>query len=68
MSKRKSQRRSSRGWRLDRRAPGTAPSGKPKDKDWGECESCGQTLPLVHETGMCGPCTFGEASTIFGDW
>ena len=36
--------------------------------DWdGECFVCGKspTLPL---TGMCGPCTFGEADTAGGNW
>ena len=32
-----------------------------------ECEQCGAT-PVVRETGMCGPCTFGEADTIDGNW
>ena len=36
--------------------------------DWsGKCEMCGQS-PIVPVTGMCGPCTFGEADTIGGDW
>jgi hypothetical protein len=36
--------------------------------DWGgTCESCGAS-PIVPETGMCGPCTFGEASTAGGNW
>lgn len=32
-----------------------------------ECIVCGSvpTLPL---TGMCGPCTFGEADTANGEW
>lgn len=31
------------------------------------CENCGAvpTLPL---TGLCGPCTFGEAETAGGNW
>jgi hypothetical protein len=36
--------------------------------DWKKgCEVCGQkpTLPL---TGLCGPCTFGEADTAGGNW
>lgn len=33
----------------------------------GECEVCGQS-PTVPLTGMCGPCTFGEAETIGGNW
>ena len=33
----------------------------------GECVVCGQS-PVVLATGMCGPCTFGEAETIGGNW
>jgi hypothetical protein len=36
--------------------------------DWAhECEVCGQ-VPVVPATGMCGPCTFGEAETAGGNW
>jgi hypothetical protein len=36
--------------------------------DWsGKCEVCGQS-PIVPFTGMCGPCTFGEADTVDGNW
>ena len=36
--------------------------------DWsGECEVCGAT-PIHPLTGMCGPCSFGEADTIGGNW
>lgn len=36
--------------------------------DWSKtCESCGAT-PVVPATGMCGPCTFGEADTAGGNW
>jgi hypothetical protein len=38
------------------------------DPDWtSECEVCGQS-PIVPLTGMCGPCTFGEADTVAGNW
>lgn len=37
-------------------------------KEFGECESCGMETVLVEEIGMCGPCTFGEADTINGNW
>lgn len=41
--------------------PDTAP-------DWTKkCENCEQT-PIVPCTGMCGPCTFGEAETLAGNW
>jgi hypothetical protein len=36
--------------------------------DWsGKCENCGAS-PIVPVTGMCGPCTFGEAETVGGNW
>jgi len=36
--------------------------------DWTRtCEVCGAT-PVVPLTGMCGPCTFGDASTAGGNW
>lgn len=36
--------------------------------DWSrECEVCGGR-PVVPLTGMCGPCTFGEAETVGGNW
>jgi len=36
--------------------------------DWtSQCENCGAT-PIVPATGMCGPCTFGEADTAGGNW
>ena len=38
------------------------------EPDWTkECEVCGAT-PIVPLTGMCGPCTFGEAETVGGNW
>lgn len=39
-----------------------------ENKSFGECESCGQETVLVADVGMCGPCTFGEAKTINGNW
>jgi hypothetical protein len=36
--------------------------------DWkGACEVCGAS-PIVPATGMCGPCSFGEADTVGGNW
>ena len=36
--------------------------------DWsGKCDVCGMS-PIVPLTGLCGPCTFGEADTIMGNW
>jgi hypothetical protein len=41
---------------------------KEVEPDWeGKCEVCGQS-PILPCTGMCGPCTFGEADTILGNW
>lgn len=38
------------------------------EPDWEtKCEVCG-TVPIVPITGMCGPCTFGEAETKGGNW
>jgi hypothetical protein len=38
------------------------------EPDWaGECEVCGAS-PIVPLTGMCGPCSFGEADTVGGAW
>lgn len=41
---------------------------KEKGKSFGECESCSQKTCLVEEVGLCGPCCFGEAETINGNW
>ncbi len=36
--------------------------------DWARgCENCG-AKPILPLTGMCGPCTFGEADTAGGNW
>lgn len=38
------------------------------EADWTRsCENCGG-VPVVPETGLCGPCTFGEADTADGEW
>jgi hypothetical protein len=38
------------------------------EPDWkGKCEVCGAS-PIVPLTGMCGPCTFGDAETAGGNW
>ena len=43
-------------------------SSKDTEPDWGgKCEVCGQS-PIVPLTGMCGPCTYGEADTADGNW
>lgn len=54
--------RECKGLHIDRQKP---PNTEP---DWSkECENCGAT-PIVLATGMCGPCTFGEAETANGNW
>lgn len=36
--------------------------------DWTKgCENCGER-PIVPLTGLCGPCTWGEAETAGGNW
>lgn len=41
---------------------------KDGDKDYTtECMVCG-AAPTVHPTELCGPCCFGEAETINGNW
>lgn len=48
-------------WRVVKKNPEIEP-------DWTrKCEICGQT-PILPVTGMCGPCTFGEADTAGGNW
>lgn len=38
------------------------------EPDWEiPCENCG-AVPTVPFSDMCGPCTFGDASTIGGNW
>ena len=41
---------------------------KEKGKCYGECESCGQKTCLVKDVMLCGPCCFGEADTLNGNW
>ena len=37
-------------------------------KNWAaSCSNCDAT-PTVGDTGLCGPCCFGEAETIGGNW
>jgi hypothetical protein len=44
---------------------GREPNTEP---DWTKkCEVCGAS-PILPCTGMCGPCTFGEADTANGNW
>lgn len=64
--------------KADRRwAPSKIPSGADETpeaneeafaRDWTRgCSNCGAT-PVVNATGLCGPCTFGEAATAGGNW
>jgi hypothetical protein len=49
--------------------PQPKPKREPdKEPDWqGKCDVCGNS-PILPATGMCGPCTFGSADAIDGDW
>lgn len=48
--------------------PDPTPDPDPFAKNWDhECDVCGQT-PSVEATGLCGPCTWGEADTVGGNW
>ena len=42
-----------------------------KDKlrpDWSkQCETCEES-PVVPMSGLCGPCHFGTADALMGDW
>lgn len=41
------------------------PAGKP---DWStKCSAC-DAVPIVPQTGLCGPCSFGDESTAGGNW
>lgn len=48
-------------------APAPTPVESPTDAIPGKCEVCGAT-PVMRLTGMCGPCTTGEADTVNGNW
>lgn len=38
------------------------------EPDWaGRCMVC-DASPVVPATGLCGPCTFGDADTLAGNW
>lgn len=43
-------------------------TAKEPGKTFGECDSCGTKTVLVAEVGLCGPCCFGEADTLNGNW
>ena len=48
--------------------PMTAEQEKELRPDWtNPCEVCG-AFPIVPVTGLCGPCTWGEADTVNGGW
>lgn len=49
-------------------APAAAAQADETAPDWeSKCCVCDQS-PIVPATGMCGPCTFGDASTADGNW
>jgi hypothetical protein len=61
----KEQARRAAGWRPDVEVEMATADVAP---DWSStCEVCGGT-PVMPVTGLCGPCTTGEAETIGGDW
>lgn len=38
------------------------------EPDWtGKCSVC-ESCPILPATQMCGPCSFGEAETVGGNW
>lgn len=41
---------------------------KDGDKNYDEECTCCEAKPTVHPTGLCGPCCFGEAATLGGNW
>lgn len=48
--------------------PFALPTAKEVAPDWEHgCEVCG-ARPIMPATGLCGPCTFGEADTAGGNW
>ena len=55
--------------RQERKSAGAKkPDSKATEPDWKKsCFVCGEK-PTVPCTGMCGPCTFGEAETAGGNW
>ncbi len=45
-----------------------AEDADPARKNWSyACDNCEGT-PTVGDTGLCGPCCWGEAETINGNW
>ncbi len=43
-------------------------SGPKVEANWNvPCMNCEDT-PTVGQTGLCGPCCFGEADTVNGNW
>ncbi len=38
------------------------------EKVWDAKREVCEQSPVVRATGLCGPCTFGEAETIGGNW
>jgi hypothetical protein len=71
---RRGRRRKRWGWRWQKpdaasaQGDDAAPSAADVEPDYTHaCTNCGET-PVVPLTGLCGPCTFGEADTANGNW
>lgn len=65
MRKRKKKRKHRPGQEPRKGVPVNPPGSDP---DWsGKCQVCGAS-PIMPLTGMCGPCTFGEAETAGENW
>ena len=66
MPKTEAQKEKRRRYRRNKKKRDEAPT-EDFEPDWtGKCEVCGAS-PIVPATGMCGPCTFGEAETVNGN-
>jgi hypothetical protein len=56
------------GKKKKKKRPQKHPTQEQMEPDWNRgCDACGER-PVVPSTGLCGPCTFGEAGTAGGNW
>jgi len=62
MTKQKNKKRA-----REKRREATQPDSDTAPNWEGKCELCGDG-PTVGDTGLCGPCCFGEADTAGGNW
>jgi hypothetical protein len=54
--------------RSERKKRAKTRTADPFGKNWeGKCQVCDRS-PTVNATGLCGPCTWGEADTAGGNW